>query len=154
MTLAPVGRAACGEQEDQERPGGQERAERHPLPGPDGASRQQRGPGGGEQQQHGDESAGQFHVPAAGAVPAAGRGSRPASSAVIAASQSIAAVAVPWRMKHPKSHRPVQASWAMIGPVPLRARRGRQRRRGSAAWSGVLVMRLHCCVRGLAFRLP
>jgi hypothetical protein len=44
-------------------------------------------------------------------------GSSPMSRAPIAASQSIAAVPVPWWMKEAKSSRPSQVPWAMISPV-------------------------------------
>jgi hypothetical protein len=44
-------------------------------------------------------------------------GSSPASSALIAASQSIAAVSAPRWMKRAKSSRASQVPWAMISPV-------------------------------------
>jgi hypothetical protein len=44
-------------------------------------------------------------------------GSLPPSGALMADSQSIAAVPVPWQMKPPKSSRASQVPWAMISPA-------------------------------------
>ena len=49
-------------------------------------------------------------------------GSAPPPRALMAASQSIAAVPVPWWVKDTKSPRVSQVPWAMISPVALDTR--------------------------------
>ena len=84
----------------------------------------------------------------------AGTGNSPASSAVIAASQSMLASSAPgavileptW-MKRSKSSRAGQDPWAMINPVPASITHRPSAPARSAAWSDDAVTSLLRCLR-------